>query len=181
MKFIVLAGLISSLGPGLAAQQTSPGDEQRRESPNRRLSPTDAQDIQLKQEQMQKQAREQIGVIQALQAKQLETMKAANPGLYEAQKESMERQERIGKIVAGFRQGKLTDTQAQKELSPLVKENLKPDLGQIDDTIAALVKKLAFWKEVKKDPDVLIRQRVDEILGKRLPELPPGVRTRPEN
>lgn len=99
---------------------------------------------------------------------ELGRLKEVNPKLYEQRKKELERQAKINAILKDFHQGKLTDEQSESQLFPLVKEELGPKISALDVRISWLEKQLAFTRSAKQNPDVLIKERIEQLLGRSM-------------
>jgi len=99
----------------------------------------------------------------------LNDLKKSNPELYKARLNAIDNQEEMNKIVVSYREGKISGAKAEKELYPLVEDSLKGYLDSLDERIEKEQKKVDSLKEVKRDPDILIKKRIDQILGKAAP------------
>ena len=126
--------------------------------------PTDTEKMQQKQK-MDKMRQD----IEKHHQDELETLKKTNPQLYQKKKNDIENKAKIKAIVASFREGKISSSQAESQLSPLVKQQMQDYIKSLDDRIARLQKKLDFYKKAKVNPDLLIKKRIDELLGKSKP------------
>jgi uncharacterized coiled-coil protein SlyX len=96
----------------------------------------------------------------------LERLKKTDPEGYRRQKESIDRNKAIQGILADFQKGKKSEAEARRALIPLVKPEMDPMARDADRRIADLEKQLAFWKQVKKNPEVLSQRQIDSMLGK---------------
>jgi uncharacterized coiled-coil protein SlyX len=104
-----------------------------------------------------------------LQEEQLKELKKNNPELYKERMDDIERWEEINKIVVSYRDGKISEARAVKELYPLVEKSLENYIDGLDERIAKVEKKLESLKDVKSDPDMLIKKRIEQLLGKTVP------------
>lgn len=157
IKIALLCCMAISI-PRSSASEESPSSRRRLQNENTQPdAPTS--DIETMRRQMQQTMKANI-----------EQLKTTNPEAYQEQKEAADREETISKILSKFRDGNLTEEEAKKQLHPLVKKEVAPQLQGVDEQIASLEKKLAFWKKVRADPDVLVRQEVEYRLGTRKPE-----------
>lgn len=108
-------------------------------------------------------------MMEKIQKDELERLKKENPSLYKARKAALEGQDRINEIVSSFRQGKSSLQEAQRHLYPLVKEQLQQELRTLDERIARLEKTLDSLRKAKRNPDLLVKKRVGELLGQSAP------------
>lgn len=118
---------------------------------------------QKQQEEYWKQMQQQY---EKTQQEELERLKKMDPRLYEQRQRDLQRQTKINAILKDFREGKLTDAQSEGQLFPLMKEELSLEINGLDDRIKRLEKQLAFMRSAKQNPDVLIKKRIDQMLGR---------------
>jgi len=118
-------------------------------------------------EQMQKQMEKMRQEFEKRQQEDLENLKKTDPKAYQERNDSLDRQAKINSILTSFHAGKISVSQAEQQLYPLVKQNIK-DMN-VDAEIARLEKRLEYLKKVKRDPDLLIKKRIDELLGRSTP------------
>lgn len=116
------------------------------------------------EEYWKKQPQKQIKTLQD----ELEHLKETNPRLYEQRKNDFERQAKISAILKEFREGKLTAAQSQNQLFPLIREEQGPEISRLDDRIKRLEKQLAFMRSAKQNPDVLIKKRIEKLMGRSM-------------
>lgn len=114
------------------------------------------------EEYWKRQPRHQVKTPQ----EELERLKEINPKLYEQRKKELGRQAKINAILKEFREGKLAGAQSESQLFPLIKEELGPKVSALDDRIKRLEKQLVFMRSAKQNPDVLIKERIDQLLGR---------------
>lgn len=88
---------------------------------------------------------------------------------YKQRQDVLENQTKINAIVVAFREGKISSFQAESQLSPLVKQEMQDDINNLESRIARLEKELEFLKRAKANPDLLIKERIDQMLGKAMP------------
>jgi hypothetical protein len=105
--------------------------------------------------------------MQEMQAKEMEQLKKFSPQMYEERKTALEWQKKIDVIVLAYRSGALSAQEAERDLYPLLKQEMKPQemAKGLDAQIARLERKLDFLKKAKADPDLLVKKRIDELLG----------------
>lgn len=118
-------------------------------------------------ERMREEHERMAEEIKKREMEELERLRATDPELYEKRKRQIEINERIEEIVISFREGRISEAAAVKQLYPLMREQTRE---YIDDylklEIERLDKRLDFLKRVEKDPDILIQRRINQILGK---------------
>lgn len=104
------------------------------------------------------------------QQEELEVLKGLDPQLYKERKSLIERQNNINKIISSYRGGKVSLVQAENQLYPLIKEGMQGYLDNLGGEIARLEKKLESLKKAKKNPDILIKKNISQLLG----QIPPA-------
>lgn len=123
----------------------------------------------LKQENMQKMMEKRQQERQGREQRELERLKKTSPELYKQRKDSQDRSAKISAILSSFRQKKISDSEAERQLYPLVKQGMQGQIDHLGQTIERLEKRLKSLKEAKQDPDSLIKKGVDQMLGKSMP------------
>lgn len=108
--------------------------------------------------------------MERLQKEQDENLKRSNPAAFEKIERERERNKKISEVVAAFRAKKLDESEARRRLEPLMREQARAEPAALDGEIAHLEKRLAQLKEQKADPGKAARERVDLMLGLRLPK-----------
>ena len=119
-------------------------------------------DMEKMQEQMQKSQQN----LQKQQKEQLEQFKRMDPKTYEAQKKLMARQEQISQILSAYNQKSISADDAERRLTPLVREEVQQQTAGMDNQIWELERKLAALKKAKSNPNELVKKRVDQMLGR---------------
>jgi len=104
--------------------------------------------------------------------KGLEKLKQSDPKMYQKILRSKKISANIQKIIASYREKKLSLMQAKEKLYPFVKENLKGRLDNIDNEIAKLEQKLEDLKKIRSDSSSMIEKEIGMILGIGV-EMPP--------
>lgn len=99
----------------------------------------------------------------------LERLKKDNPQAYQQRKDSLDRQAKINAIVSSFQTGKISDAQAENQLYPLIKQEVEDYINNSEARIKVLEKQLANLQKAKDNPDFLIKKRINEMLGKSMP------------
>lgn len=102
--------------------------------------------------------------------RQMEEIKRADPKAYAELERAQGRRKRIDDVLARLRSGVLAQERAKKDLFPLVKAETAYELSTLDKRIQRLEKELAELRRFQKDPDALVRLRVEELTGERVPE-----------
>lgn len=120
-------------------------------------------------EKMQEEMRRVQEQVNQQQQENLERIKRMDPGGYEAQKKTMERQAQINQIIASYHQNSISADEAERKLTPLVKQEVQRELDGIDSQIKIAEKKLAALKQAKSNPGSLVKKRVDQLLGRSFP------------
>lgn len=83
---------------------------------------------------------------------------------------SPELQKKIDVIVYAYQRGSLSGQEAAQDLYPLVKQEVEGKLQGLDEQVANLEKELEALKKAKSNPDLLVKKRIDELLGRATPE-----------
>lgn len=98
----------------------------------------------------------------------LERLKQEDPLAYQQQKAASERQKKIQEVLDLYFQGKLSAANAQYKLSPLIKQQLQEEgaFSNLEARIRRLDEQLAFLKKAKNQPELLVQERIDQMLGK---------------
>lgn len=117
------------------------------------------------QEQMQKY---QEQVQKQLDAS-METLKTTNPKMYQQLKAQNAAQQEISRIISAYRQKKLSASETEKRLYPLVKAQLGDQLATIDQQIALAKKQLIELEAMKRDPDLAVKKQINYLLGRGSP------------
>ena len=110
--------------------------------------------------------------IRKLQAEQEEQLKK-DPELYRKVKAMRERAESIRAILEVYQGGKLSRAEAEQRLAPLIREDALAELPSLQGRIKKMESELEFLRKASKDPDLLVRRRLDQMLQ------PPGPRKTP--
>lgn len=112
-----------------------------------------------------------VKMLEKAQQEQLERLKQENPQAYQEQKAAMDRQKKIQEVTTLFFQGKLPLPEAKAALSPFVKQQMQEEgaFSNLGARIQRLEERLAFLKKAKLQPELLVQERVDQMLGKSAP------------
>lgn len=121
-------------------------------------------------EKMQQERERMKQEMKQWQEEELERLKKINPEFYEERKNALDRQEKISSIVSAFRQGKLSASQAESQLFPLLKQDMQSSIEGLDNRIKRLEEKLVSLKQAKNNPDLLVKNRIDGLLGRTRPK-----------
>lgn len=116
-------------------------------------------------EAMQKQIEESQKFLEEQRKVYLEQLKQQDPAAYEQIKKAELLAEKISKIVSSYRANSISQEEAERQLYPLVEESLKDRLKAIDSEIERLQKRLSYLKEVKRDPSIMVREQIKQLLG----------------
>ncbi|MCM8812126.1 MAG: hypothetical protein NC910_03635 [Candidatus Omnitrophica bacterium] len=128
-------------------------------------SPDKAAQLQQKSEKRHKD-------LETMRADWMDRLKTDHPNFYARAQATAARQAKIQEIVALYTNQKLSYDDAEKLLTPLVRENLQQGLmTDLNDRIARLEKKLNALKQIRSDPEHHLRKEVNRIL-KRQPAVP---------
>lgn len=105
----------------------------------------------------------------------LENLKKMDPNAYEKQKRNIEAQDKLSQIVQSFREKKIDTDNAFRQMYPLVKELSQDDIKGLEERIKRLKLHLGELEKFKQNPDLLIRKRIDQMLGKGDPASDPSM------
>ena len=102
------------------------------------------------------------------QQEALERLREKDPQAYQQQKTSMERQKKIQEVVGLYFQGKFPLVEAKAALSPLVKQQIQEEgvFSNLEARIKRLEEQLLFLKNAKNQPELLVEERINQMLGK---------------
>ena len=125
-------------------------------------SPPSEQELQEPMEKMRKEH-------ERMQQEHLERLRQTDPQLYEQQKASIERQKKITAILTDWQQKKISESAAESQLAPLIRQDSKAEIAALGERIARLEKRLEFLRKAKADPGLLVKKRLDQLLGRGLP------------
>lgn len=95
----------------------------------------------------------------------LANLKETDPEEYARQKIIFERSEQIVSILKRFHNKEIDDARAQKELSPLVQQEVEEQMRTIDQQISNAEKYLSELNEIKSNPNLLVQKRIERMLG----------------
>jgi len=101
--------------------------------------------------------------------KLLDKLKKEDPKKYEQMLKQEQTSEKASGISAEYREKKISYDSAKSKLYPLIKENMSAQVDSLDKEIQRTEQKLEELKKAKKNPDFLIYQRIDSMLGKSSP------------
>ncbi len=158
-RFFFVVGLTALAGAAFAQQQQG--------VPQGGMDPTE----------LQKKVQEQIKKVQ-LQNTRIKaqneaignqigrTLKESDPKFYAAYEKQESESRQARQTIKDFREGKIDEETARRQLRPYVKNESSVFIKNIDKTIAQSEKRLADLKRMRDDPDLLIDRRVDAMLGK---------------
>lgn len=117
------------------------------------------QELQKQQEKIRQEA-------DKMQQKELEFLKEQDPQLYKERKLAIDTQSKIEAILSSYSQGKISAIEAERQIYPYVKQSMQPYIDGLGTYIERLEKKLTILKKARSNPDILIKQRIDQMLGK---------------
>lgn len=144
----------------LALSGTANAAEQSEES-----KPPDMEEMQQQMQQVRQQIDKQ-------QQENLERLKQISPQAYESQKKAQDRQGQIGQILSDYQQKKISADDAERKLTPLIRQEVQQEMAGMDNQIKAAEKKLATLRQAKGNPNALVKKRVDQMLGRGGPPTP---------
>lgn len=108
--------------------------------------------------------------VQKMQLQELAALKTSNPEEYQKRLKALQKQQQIRAILDKFNQKELTEAEARKQLFPLIKEEVAPQVQALGERIARLKKRLAFLLKAQKDPGLLVQERISGLLGTAVAE-----------
>lgn len=102
------------------------------------------------------------------QQEALERLQEKDPQAYQRQKAVLDRQNKIQEIVGLYFEGKFPLVEAKAALSPLVKQQMQEEhvFNNLEARIQRLEEKLDFLRKAKDQPELLVEERVNQVLGK---------------
>lgn len=102
------------------------------------------------------------------QQEALERLQEKNPQAYQQQKAALDRQNKIEEIAGLYFEGKFPLIEAKAALSPLVKEQMQEEgaFSNLEARIQRLEEQLLFLKNSKSQPELLVEERINQMLGK---------------
>jgi len=101
-----------------------------------------------------------------LQDEMIEQLERTNPQAAARLRQRRDEQGKIDAIVRDYRSGRLEEDDARSQLAPLVADDAENDARRIDERLRQLQAKVDFLKRAREDHDLLVRRRVDLLLGK---------------
>ena len=101
--------------------------------------------------------------LRKLQAESEERLKK-DPELYRQVKAMRERAENTLAILTAYREGKISQGDAEQKLAPLVREDARAELPGLQEKIRRMESELDFLRKASKDPELLVRRRIDRML-----------------
>ncbi len=129
--------------------------------------------------EMKNRTEKNLGEIQRkneeMQSRELERLQQDYPAIYETRKTADARRNKISAVVAAFHQNKISAQETEQKLIPLMREELREQINQMDQKISALEKHLAFLKKAKQDPHLLVEKKINELLGLTPPTPEEGI------
>lgn len=164
---VLLATLVFSMAlPAAARAEGPPGPPSRKD----RTPQAEKQlpgggppmDLERMQEDMSKVQKE----MEKLQKEQLDLLKEQSPDAYESQKKMRDRQVQISQVLAAYNQKTITAEDAERKLTPLIRQEFQEQQGGLDQQIKLLEKKLASLKEARANQSAQVKKRVDQMLGR---------------
>ena len=105
----------------------------------------------------------------------LEELKRTNPVEYKEYLAEKKERERKREIIRLYRNGKISEKEARSRLRPFVEKEVDPDsfVESIDERIAMhneeidyIKKEIKHLNQIKRNPRLLIEDRIDSHLGK---------------
>ena len=84
----------------------------------------------------------------------------------------MDRQTKIGAVVKAFYTKSISAEAAESQLTPLIRQDVQAEVAALPSQIERLEKRLDFLRKARTNPDLLIKKRVDQMLGRGGPPSP---------
>ena len=103
----------------------------------------------------------------------MEQLKSLDPEQYARRKAAQDRQQEINRIVGAYQAGRLTADAAETQLRRFVVVQVAEQLAVLDYEIAQTTQRLHDLQEDKRDPERLMRRRIDRLLGRATPAQSP--------
>lgn len=128
-----------------------------------------SQETQKEMEERRKETEKMLKEMEKMQQQQLETLKKNNPEAYNQQKKTLDDQQKISAILSSFQNKSISADVAEKQLYPLLKNSPEFSTETIDSQIAQTEKKLNSLKKIRTNPDIAVKKRIDQMLGKTMP------------
>ena len=88
------------------------------------------------------------------------------PEIYRETVKAKERSQKIERILSRFREGKISETIARRELTSLTKQSFQTRIATLDQELEEAKKRVEYLKRVKKNPNTLVNEEVERYLGK---------------
>ena len=124
---------------------------------------------------MEKMQEDMVKIRQHLDKQQQENMdrmKDLDPKGYESQKKTMGRQAQISQIMSAYQQKSISADDAERKLTPLIKQEIQEQNAGLDEQIKTAEKKLASLKQAKSNSNAMVKKRIDQMLGRSGPPGP---------
>lgn len=119
---------------------------------------------------MQKEMKKMQEQMEKEQLQMLAELKKIDPEQYKKQKAEYDRQKKVTRVLEAYHEKKITESSAERQLYPLVKEEVAGELLYMDERIKKAQEYLHQQQEYKRRPETLIRKRIDQMLGRVNPE-----------
>ena len=95
----------------------------------------------------------------------LQILQQTDPQAYREALRANALAEEIAEIVSRFKRGEISEPDARKRLTPLVKGDLKPRLQYLDEEITDTEKRLEYLKQIKRNPNFLVEETINAYLA----------------
>ncbi len=120
-------------------------------------------------EEMQERMRNTEQELEKQRKAELERIKEFSPEAYKSQKKAMDRQDQISQILSAYSQKTITAEEAERRLTPFIRQQVQQELTSMDEQIKMMEKKLAALRQAKGNPNALVKKRIDQMLGRSMP------------
>lgn len=129
-------------------------------------APKNLQEMPMDAEKMQQHLEGMRAEFEKQEIQRLEELKKRDPKAYEQQKAQYDRQKKISQLLQAYHDRKLSDSSAAQQLYPLIKADVNEEAKSIDERIEQAKQYLTDLQEIKRNPELLIKRRIDRLLGK---------------
>jgi len=117
-------------------------------------------------QEMEKEARKMQEQMESEKRKHFETLKKENPQMYQDAMRQEELSQQMSKIIEDYFSQKISYENAKSKLYPLIKEGMNTQVDNLDNEIQMLEQRLEELRKAKRNPDYLVYQQIDNMLGK---------------
>ncbi len=114
---------------------------------------------------------------EAEEAQRMQELKESNPEAYAVYAEQRQRQDTINLIITAHREQSIGDDDARYQLAQLITDDISNEIVSYEAEIAELTQRIIKKQNYIDNPQELLLERVDQMLGLAQPEqdefLPP--------